>query len=94
MTRQMAHEPMGWRLTTSPVTVRRYTGCGHVWRPHTLDSDGPLLIEETPGGLRTWVLSTVPGRQRPVVTGINEKCAFGNPSGVVYGFHIGSPREP
>ena len=34
MTREVAHEPLGWRPTTLVVTVRRYrcTGCGHVWR--------------------------------------------------------------
>ncbi len=34
VTRELAHEPLGWRPTTLLVTVRRYgcTGCGHVWR--------------------------------------------------------------
>ena len=34
VTRQLAHEPLGWRATTLVVTVRRYqcSGCGHVWR--------------------------------------------------------------
>ena len=34
VTRELAHEPLGWRPTTLEVTVRRYrcTGCGHVWR--------------------------------------------------------------
>ena len=34
MTRQLAHEPFGWRPTTLLVTVRRYrcAGCAHVWR--------------------------------------------------------------
>ena len=34
VTRQLAHEPLGWRPTTLLVTLRRYrcTGCGHVWR--------------------------------------------------------------
>lgn len=37
MTRQLAHEPLGWRPTTLVVTVRRYryTGCAHVWRQDT-----------------------------------------------------------
>jgi transposase len=37
VTRQLAHEPLGWRPTTLLVTVRRYrcTGCGHVWRQDT-----------------------------------------------------------
>ncbi|MBG6218965.1 transposase [Arthrobacter sp. CAN_A6] len=34
MTRQLGHEPFGWRPTTLLVRIRRYrcTGCGHVWR--------------------------------------------------------------
>ena len=37
MTRELAHEPLGWRPTTLVVTVRRYrcTACGHVWRQDT-----------------------------------------------------------
>jgi transposase len=37
VTRQLAHEPFGWRPTTLVVTVRRYRcgGCGHVWRQDT-----------------------------------------------------------
>ncbi len=34
MTRQLAHEPFGWRPTTLLVTIHRYrcADCGHVWR--------------------------------------------------------------
>ena len=34
VTRELAHEPFGWRPTILRITVRRYrcTGCGHVWR--------------------------------------------------------------
>jgi len=34
VTRQLAHEPCGWRPTTLLVTIRRYRcdGCRHVWR--------------------------------------------------------------
>jgi hypothetical protein len=34
ITRQLAHEPYGWRPTTLLVTIRRYrcAGCRHVWR--------------------------------------------------------------
>jgi transposase len=34
VTRQLAHEPFGWRPTTLLVTIRRYrcSGRGHVWR--------------------------------------------------------------
>jgi transposase len=37
VTRQLAHEPFGWRPTTLLLTIRRYrcTGCGHVWRQDT-----------------------------------------------------------
>jgi hypothetical protein len=37
VTRELAHEPLGWRPTTLVVTVRRYrcTGGGHVWRQDT-----------------------------------------------------------
>ncbi len=37
MTRELAHEPLGWRPTMLVVTVRRYrcTACGHVWRQDT-----------------------------------------------------------
>ena len=37
ITRELAHEPLGWRPTTLRVTVRRYkcTGCGQVWRQDT-----------------------------------------------------------
>ena len=36
-TRELAHEPFGWRPTTLLVRIRRYrcTGCGHVWRQDT-----------------------------------------------------------
>lgn len=34
VTRELAHEPFGWRPTTLLVRLRRYRchGCGHVWR--------------------------------------------------------------
>jgi hypothetical protein len=37
VTRRLAREPLGWRLTTLEAMVRRYrcTGCGHVWRQDT-----------------------------------------------------------
>ena len=43
VTRQLAHEPFGWRPTTLLVTVRRYrcTGCGHVWRQDTTKAAEP-----------------------------------------------------
>jgi transposase len=43
VTRQLAHEPLGWRPTTLLVTVRRYrcSGCGHVWRQDTSKAAEP-----------------------------------------------------
>jgi hypothetical protein len=43
VTRELAHEPLGWRPTTLVVTVRRYrcTGCGHVWRQDTTRAAAP-----------------------------------------------------
>ena len=43
VTRELAHEPFGWRPTTLVVTVRRYrcTGCGHVWRQDTTRAARP-----------------------------------------------------
>lgn len=37
VTRELAHEPFGWRPTTLQLKVRRYrcTGCPHVWRQAT-----------------------------------------------------------
>jgi transposase len=37
VTRQLAHEPFGWRPTVLVVTIRRYRcfDCGHVWRQDT-----------------------------------------------------------
>ena len=43
ITRELAHEPFGWRPTSLVVTVRRYrcTGCGHVWRQDTPRAAAP-----------------------------------------------------
>lgn len=37
VTRELAHEPYGWRPTTLLLVLRRYrcTGCGHVWQQDT-----------------------------------------------------------
>ncbi|MFT3888115.1 MAG: ISL3 family transposase [Arachnia sp.] len=37
VTRELAHEPLGWRPTILQIRVRRYkcTGCGRVWRQDT-----------------------------------------------------------
>jgi transposase len=56
VTRQLAHEPLGWRPTLLLVTVRRYrcTGCGHVWRQDTTRAAQPRA-RLSRGGLR-WAL--------------------------------------
>ena len=43
VTRELAHEPLGWRPTKLVVTVRRYRcgGCGHVWRQDTTRAAEP-----------------------------------------------------
>jgi transposase len=43
VTRQLAHEPFGWRPTTLLINVRRYrcTECGHVWRQDTTAAAEP-----------------------------------------------------
>jgi transposase len=43
VTRQLAHEPFGWRPTTLVVTIRRYrcNGCRHVWRQDTSKAAEP-----------------------------------------------------
>ncbi|MCZ2405100.1 ISL3 family transposase [Paenarthrobacter sp. Z7-10] len=43
VTRQLGHEPFGWRPTTLLVSIRRYScsGCGHVWRQDTSKAAEP-----------------------------------------------------
>ncbi|RAN69333.1 ISL3 family transposase [Bacillus sp. SRB_336] len=43
VTRQLGHEPFGWRPTTLVVRIRRYVcpGCGHVWRQDTTKAAEP-----------------------------------------------------
>ncbi len=59
VTRQLAHEPLGWRPTTLLVTVRRYrcTGCGHVWRQDTTAAAEPRAAISR-GGVR-WALEAL-----------------------------------
>jgi len=59
ITRELAHEPFGWRPTTLEVTVRRYrcTGCGHVWRQDTSAAAQPRA-KLSRRGLR-WALEAI-----------------------------------
>ena len=59
VTRQLAHEPLGWRPTTLIVTIRRYqcTGCGHVWRQDTTQAADPRA-KLSRRGLR-WALEAI-----------------------------------
>ncbi len=59
VTRQLAHEPLGWRPTTLLVTIRRYrcTGCGHVWRQDTSRAAEPRS-KLSRRGLR-WALEAI-----------------------------------
>jgi transposase len=59
ITRQLAHEPFGWRPTTLLVTVRRYrcAGCRHVWRQDTSKMAEPRATLSR-RGLR-WALESI-----------------------------------
>ena len=59
VTRQLAHEPLGWRPTTLLVTIRRYrcAGCAHVWR-QDLSSAAEPRAKLSRRGLR-WALEAV-----------------------------------
>jgi transposase len=59
VTRQLAHEPFGWRPTTLMVTIRRYrcTGCGHVWRQDVTRAAEPRA-KLSRRGLR-WALEAI-----------------------------------
>ena len=59
VTRQLAHEPLGWRPTTLLVTIRRYrcAGCAHVWR-QDLNSAAEPRAKLSRRGLR-WALEAV-----------------------------------
>jgi len=59
VTRELAHEPLGWRPTTLLVTVRRYAclGCGHVWRQDLSKAAAPRA-KLSRGGLR-WALAAI-----------------------------------
>ena len=58
-TRELAHEPLGWRPTTLVVTVRRYrcAHCGHVWRQDTTKAAEPRA-KLSRRGLR-WALEAI-----------------------------------
>ena len=59
VTRRLAYELLGWRLTTLLVTVGRYrcTGCGHVWRQETSKA-APARVKLSRRGLR-WALEGI-----------------------------------
>ncbi len=59
VTRELAHEPFGWRPTTLLVTLRRYAcaGCGHVWRQDLSRAAAPRA-KLSRGGLR-WALAAI-----------------------------------
>ncbi|MDQ1290035.1 MAG: hypothetical protein QG622_3601 [Actinomycetota bacterium] len=59
VTRELAHEPFGWRPTTLLVTVRRYRcdACGHVWRQDTGKAAEPRA-KLSRAGLR-WALEAI-----------------------------------
>ncbi len=59
VTRELAHEPFGWRPTTLRVTVRRYacSGCGYVWRQDLSRAAEPRA-KLSRGGLR-WALEAI-----------------------------------
>ena len=59
VTRQLAHEPLGWRPTTLVITLRRYrcAGCGHVWRQDTTRAAEPRA-KLSRRGLR-WALEAI-----------------------------------
>ena len=60
VTRELAHEPLGWRPTTLLLTVRRYrcTGCGHVWRQDTTTAAAEPRAKLSRRGLR-WALEGI-----------------------------------
>ena len=59
VTRELAHEPFGWRPTTLLVTTCRYrcAGCGHVWR-QDLSSAAAPRAKLSRGALR-WALEGI-----------------------------------
>lgn len=59
VTRNLAHEPLGWRPTLLRVKVRRYqcTGCRHVWRQNTDQAAAPRA-RLSRGALR-WALTGI-----------------------------------
>ena len=59
VTRELAHEPFGWRPTTLVLTIRRYrcAHCGHVWRQDTTAAAEPRA-KLSRQGLR-WALEAI-----------------------------------
>ncbi|WP_134772183.1 ISL3 family transposase [Ornithinimicrobium flavum] len=62
VTRQLAHEPFGWRPTTLLLTIRRYrcTECSHVWRQDTTAAAEPRA-KISRAGLRWGLVAIVVG---------------------------------
>ena len=62
VTRELAHEPFGWRPTTLLVTIRRYrcADCGHVWRQDTSAAAQPRA-RVSRAGLRWGLVGIVVG---------------------------------
>ena len=62
VTRELAHEPFGWRPTTLLLTVRRYRcpECGHVWRQDTTAAAEPRA-KISRAGLRWGLVAIVIG---------------------------------
>ena len=60
VTRELAHEPFGWRPTTLLVTVRRYrcAECSHVWRQDTTAAAEPRA-KISRAGLRWGLVAVV-----------------------------------
>lgn len=62
VSRELAHEPFGWRPTTLVLTVRRYRckECSHVWRQDTTAA-APPRAKISRAGLRWGLVGIVVG---------------------------------
>ncbi len=83
VTRRLAHKPLGWRPTTSLITIRRYrcTGCGHVSRQDTSRA-------------RTAAPSPHTGcRKRPLILPDHDRVPAPAGAGQLGGFRAAAPRH-